>query len=339
MSRILINAKIVGTLIYGGKTVNKKLIGIISIVVVVLIAMNFLMIQMNKNVEGSDTDKKQITIKIDSDGSDNEASNENDTDNENAEGDNSESNTTAEDEVIPLGPTSNFESGLYGYPLTIELKSESMGTIYYTLDESEPTEESLKYTGPIELDNRTFLNAVVVSDTGLVSEVITFEYYIEIISNSELSGIDFTVTASSTLKEVVDGNVRVYGVSNLFDDNNRTVWSEATDGDGRGEVITFTASEAFDFETFSITNGFIYSINLYNNNNRCTAVIIETDTGDKRELRMEDGRLSLVEYEIDFEEVTSFTLTFTDIIPGNTYNDLCISEMRINDQLINIISE
>lgn len=315
---------------------NKKLIGIIGLVVVVLVVMNFLMIRMNKEADTEASEKKQITIKIDSSNSDTQNTSEPD------ETEDTGQDTTEpdiEEEEPPMGPTANFDSGLYGYPLSIELKSDEGGTIYYSLDESEPTEASTKYQGPIELDQRTFLNAIVVSDSGLISEVVKFEYYIEIITETELSDISFTVEASTTLQEVVDGNTRVYGVSNLFDDNNRTVWSEASDGDGRGEVITFTASEPFDFESFSITNGFIYSKNLYNNNNRAVGLIVETNNGDKREIRMDDGRLSLIEYVIDFQEVTSFTVTFTDILPGSKYNDLCISEMRINDQVINIISE
>lgn len=315
---------------------NKKLIGIIGVVVVLLVVMNFLMIQMNKETQADGTEKKQITIKIDSDNSD---AQDNEETQAKEEPDTENTDTNIEDEQPPLGPTSNFESGLYGYPLTIELKSDVAGTIYYSLDESEPTESSIKYEGPIELAERTFLNAIVVSESGLVSEVVNFEYYIEIIKETELSGVNFTVEASTTLQEVVDGNTRVYGISNLFDDNNRTVWSEASDGDGRGEVITFTASQPFDFESFSITNGFIYSKNLYNNNNRVIGLVIETDAGDKREIKMDDGRLSLIEYVIDFQEVNSFTVTFTDILPGSKYNDLCISEMRVNDQIINIISE
>mgnify|MGYP001049299610 FL=1 len=48
-------------------------------------------------------------------------------------------------------PAFSQEGGFYeeGFPLT--LTSEEGATIYYTLDGSEPTEESIKYEGPIEI--------------------------------------------------------------------------------------------------------------------------------------------------------------------------------------------
>lgn len=78
-------------------------------------------------------------------------------------------------------PEFGFEEGYYQEILPLKLSSNTAGTIYYTTDGSEPDENSRVYTAPIFLDNGEHtIKAVFVNQYGLVSDVVTKRYQIEI---------------------------------------------------------------------------------------------------------------------------------------------------------------
>ena len=78
-------------------------------------------------------------------------------------------------------PEFGFEEGYYQEILPLKLSSNTAGSIYYTMDGSEPDENSLVYTAPIFLDNGEYtIKAVFVNQYGLVSDVVTKRYQIEI---------------------------------------------------------------------------------------------------------------------------------------------------------------
>ncbi|MDE5891640.1 MAG: chitobiase/beta-hexosaminidase C-terminal domain-containing protein [Acetatifactor sp.] len=78
-------------------------------------------------------------------------------------------------------PEFGFEEGFYREILPLKLSSNTAGTIYYTLDGSEPDTSSTVYTAPIFLDNGEYtIKAVFVNQYGLVSDVVTKRYQIEL---------------------------------------------------------------------------------------------------------------------------------------------------------------
>ena len=78
-------------------------------------------------------------------------------------------------------PEFGFEEGYYQEILPLKLSSNTAGSIYYTMDGSEPDENSLVYTAPIFLENGEYtIKAVFVNQYGLVSDVVTKRYQIEI---------------------------------------------------------------------------------------------------------------------------------------------------------------
>lgn len=78
-------------------------------------------------------------------------------------------------------PEFGFEEGYYQEIIPLKLSSNTAGTIYYTMDGSEPDENSTVYTAPIFLDNGEYtIKAVFVNQYGLVSDVVTKKYQIEL---------------------------------------------------------------------------------------------------------------------------------------------------------------
>ncbi|MCI7429708.1 MAG: alpha-amylase family glycosyl hydrolase [Bacteroidales bacterium] len=71
-------------------------------------------------------------------------------------------------------------SGTYDKAITVSMAAASAGTptIYYTLDGTEPSAASTKYTAPFAVDATTTLKAIAISGSSK-SEVVTREYVIE----------------------------------------------------------------------------------------------------------------------------------------------------------------
>ncbi len=84
-------------------------------------------------------------------------------------------NLTAPDapEVLPA-------SGNYSLPVMIEAEVPSEGEVYYTTDGSEPTKDSLKYTGPILMPlGKSNFKFIAVSEEGVSSDVVSRSYDFE----------------------------------------------------------------------------------------------------------------------------------------------------------------
>ncbi|WP_404274925.1 immunoglobulin-like domain-containing protein [Exiguobacterium undae] len=73
----------------------------------------------------------------------------------------------------------SMPTGLYSGEKEVKLEATKEATIYYTMDGSEPTEDSSKYYEryPIPLDRTTQLRYVAIDAFGLRSEVYEQEYY------------------------------------------------------------------------------------------------------------------------------------------------------------------
>ena len=71
-------------------------------------------------------------------------------------------------------------SGTYDKAITVSMAASSTGTptIYYTLDGTEPSAVSTKYTAPFAVNTTTTLKAIAISGSSK-SEVVTREYVIE----------------------------------------------------------------------------------------------------------------------------------------------------------------
>lgn len=71
---------------------------------------------------------------------------------------------------------STVPEGIYDNAVSVGFESE--GTIYYTLDGSEPNTNSARYTGPIRLEKTTVIRTVVYKNGAINSRIKTFSYMI-----------------------------------------------------------------------------------------------------------------------------------------------------------------
>lgn len=85
-------------------------------------------------------------------------------------------------EYLAVAPDAQAKGGTYHEPTVVKLIGGSKGTIYYTLDGSEPDESSEVYINPISLEAGPYtLKAFFVNQYGVKSEVITEDYYIDVV--------------------------------------------------------------------------------------------------------------------------------------------------------------
>ncbi len=80
--------------------------------------------------------------------------------------------------TVSSEPTSEIAPGVYvsATGFTVPLAAE--GTVYYTLDGSDPDTSSAVYTGPIEIHETTVLRAASVEEGALISDIYTATFII-----------------------------------------------------------------------------------------------------------------------------------------------------------------
>lgn len=79
---------------------------------------------------------------------------------------------------ISTPPVFSLPAGEYSDQKTLQLYSrEDGGTIYYTVDGTEPTTDSIPYSDSITIDDgTTVIKAIVVNSKGIASDVVTNQY-------------------------------------------------------------------------------------------------------------------------------------------------------------------
>lgn len=82
---------------------------------------------------------------------------------------------------IARTPEFSIKEGYYASIQPLSLTAFGTGKIYYTMDGTEPTENSAAYTAPIILEKGDYvISAYFVNDKGIASDIVTKEYHIEI---------------------------------------------------------------------------------------------------------------------------------------------------------------
>lgn len=93
---------------------------------------------------------------------------------------NDEQLLTTYQNYIARAPEFSIKEGYYTSVQVLKLSALGSGRIYYTMDGSEPDEDSEQYTAPIILEDGDYeIKAVFINDNGVVSEVAAREYHID----------------------------------------------------------------------------------------------------------------------------------------------------------------
>ncbi|MCP4230529.1 MAG: hypothetical protein GY771_10345 [bacterium] len=140
----------------------------------------------------------------------------------------------------------------------------------------------------------------------------------------------FEITATSTLVEWAE-YPDTYSPDKMFDGRIATVWAEASDGDGVGEIITVEFPEVCHIETVVIFGGHGSSPELYYANNRIKKATLELSTGSTYDVVFEDDPMEILRgVKVGEDDVEWFKLTIDEVFPGAEYNDLCIAEISVD---------
>lgn len=116
------------------------------------------------------------------------------------------------DDYVSDAPEFSVESGSYFEPQSVRLMSSKGGTIYYTVDGSEPDRNSEAYTTPIRIDEGdTTLSAIHINEKGIASEVVSKTYTVKIIAAEVpqimTEGGDYTVPKLIKVKSPQAGTI------------------------------------------------------------------------------------------------------------------------------------
>ncbi len=83
-----------------------------------------------------------------------------------------------ENSIVVLSPNISINSGVFSEPQQVEMETETVGaSIYYTIDGSEPTINSILYTSPITISTTTTLKAKGYKD-GFIPSLTEEVYFI-----------------------------------------------------------------------------------------------------------------------------------------------------------------
>jgi hypothetical protein len=82
--------------------------------------------------------------------------------------------------ILAAKPKFSIKPGLYNFPTTVKITDATRGAIiYYSTDGWTPTEKSLRYMGPIEIDSTTMLQAIAVAPYHRRSYVASGRYIVQ----------------------------------------------------------------------------------------------------------------------------------------------------------------
>ncbi|MCH5258301.1 MAG: chitobiase/beta-hexosaminidase C-terminal domain-containing protein [Lachnospiraceae bacterium] len=82
---------------------------------------------------------------------------------------------------LALEPEFSYVEGSYAEVIPLKLSSNTAGTIYYTMDGTKPTKNSLIYTAPIFLESGEYtISAFFINDYGIESEIVSKTYIINL---------------------------------------------------------------------------------------------------------------------------------------------------------------
>lgn len=164
------------------------------------------------------------------------------------------------DVAIPEKPEVIPSSGDYHLPAAIEVTAQENERIYYTTDGTEPNENSLLYTGPIDMPlGRTNYRFAVMSEDGVMSDVVYRSYDLE---------LDTQVTVKAAIdrvkKALIDQHILKDMQGNSFEIEGRYVYEYDTLVEIPNLGYYYKLSESIQDSTGNRTStGRLYAVEVY----------------------------------------------------------------------------
>jgi hypothetical protein len=123
-----------------------------------------------------------------------------------------------------------------------------------------------------------------------------------------------------------------YEAKNVNDGKVSTVWTEGADGAGMGESISIALKGgAQEVTGFTIWNGNWYTQDFFDRHNRIKEVLVEFSDGTTERHGLEDGfKPQTIRFEKP-HKTEYVTLKIKGKYGGNTFDDTCISEVKLFD--------
>ena len=110
-------------------------------------------------------------------------------------------------------PMFSVEGGVYSEIQVLTLESDTEGFIYYTLDGSTPTQNSMVYENPITLQTGDYtVKAFFVNMYGIQSDVVTMNYYISLSrpKTPDINLVSGSYTEPQMIEIYHDADTKVY---------------------------------------------------------------------------------------------------------------------------------
>lgn len=119
----------------------------------------------------------------------------------------SDYSTTCAEAVEVAVPTFSVEGGEYTEAQSVEIScTTAEATIYYTLDGTEPTNASTKYSSAINVDKSMTIKAIAYADAYNYSDVVTAEYVVLKAQKVTITNFDNEEFTEATIYADGDGN-------------------------------------------------------------------------------------------------------------------------------------
>lgn len=193
----------------------------------------------------------------------------------------------------------------------LTLKDEFAPQVFPLAAPKKTTSVKLKVTAVYQGD--------AYNDTA-ISEIVFID------NAAETVQLPSAAKASTTLPPDGDG---YYDAKNAVDGMVDSLWCEGGKGDGTGDWIEITFPAAVTVSKLKIRNGVTYSSEVFKKANRATAATLTFSDGTTQTVALR-GLLPMEE-SVSFTSVTtsSVKITFTTIIKGTEFNDMCVAEVNV----------